>query len=226
MQSSLEKEISFFLPRNYLRLVTVTKKLQHKQEDYEPSIPFINVALKSTRNAPFLVMRLYFLKFLRIKSINVEPWERDGEAEPSSLRAVFCLPLFSEFAWERMSRKPRGSGDYRVAGGKSRVNRGSSPPTTAVKVSGHRPPSCPHWWHGQRWRNLYKLGIPSNTEETSWDDQSRAGVSQLNRDCDKLLWPLKPLIKHWYSINSNIPANYWIIVVTDHAWPYRISHND
>lgn len=140
----------------------------------------------------FMVMRLYFLKFLRIKSINVEPSERVGEVEPTSLRAVFCLPLFSEFAWERMTRKPRGSGDYRVAGGKSRVNRGSSPPTTAVKVSGHRPPSCPQWWHGQRWRNLDKLGIPSNTEETSWDDQSRAGVSQLNRDCDKLFEPLNP----------------------------------
>lgn len=169
----------------------------------------------------FMVMRLYFLKFLRIKSINVELLERVGEAEPTSLRAVFCLPLFSEFAWERMSRKPRGSGDYRVAGGKSRVNRGSSPPTTAVKVSGHRPSSCPQWWHGQRWRNLDKLGIPSNTEETSWDDQSSAGVSQLNRDCDKLLWPFKPLFKHRYSINSNIPADY-----CNRSWPYRISHND
>lgn len=154
-----------------------------------------------------------FLKFLRIKSINVELWERVGEVEPTSLRAVFCLPLFSEFAWERMSRKPRGSGDYRVAGGKSRVNRGSSPPTTAVKVSGHRPPSCPQWWHGQRWRNLDKLSIPSNTEETSWDDQSRAGVSQLKRDCHKLLWPLKPLIKHRYSKNSNIPAIYCIVTL-------------
>lgn len=146
----------------------------------------------------FTVMGLYFLKFLRIKIINVELLERVGEAEPTSLRAVFCLSLFSEFAWEKMSRKPRGSGDYRVAGGKSRVNRGSSPPTTAVKVSGHRPPSCPQWWHGQRWRNLDKLGIFSNTEETSWEDQSMAGVSQLNRDCDKLLWPLKPLFKHRY----------------------------